>query len=119
MSRKLSGTLDTNILLRLILNDVPDHNKKAREIIERPGTWHVSVLSIVEAVFVLEGKGFSRYEVKQNVDVICALPNISVNRDIIQPAIELYALHPSLSFVDACLAFEAETAQPLWTFDKK
>lgn len=121
MSLNLKGTLDTNILLRFILADVPAQHHKARLLIEQSKSWHVSLLTIAEIVFILEGKGFTRIEVKQNIDVISSYQNLHFTRAVVHPALELYVTHPALSFIDSCLVFEAEVehAQPLWTFDKK
>jgi len=121
MSLALEGTLDTNVLLRFLLADVPAQSAKARRLIERPKNWHVSLLSIAEVVFVLEGKGFTRTEIKQNIAVLSSYTNLYIARAIVHPALELYTTHPALSFIDACLVYEAaaQHAEPLWTFDQK
>jgi predicted nucleic-acid-binding protein len=121
MGLGLEGTLDTNILLRFLLADNAQQYRVARALIEKPKLLHVSVLTIAEIVFVLEGKGFTRHEIKQNIEALSAYRNLYMSRAIIMPAAELYAKHPSLSFIDACLAYEAaqESAEPLYTFDKK
>jgi predicted nucleic acid-binding protein len=121
MSLVLEGTLDTNILLRFLLGDVPKQSAEARKLIEQPRIWHVSVLSIAEIVFILEGKGFSRSEIKQNIAVLSSYPNLYMARAIVDPALELYVTHPALSFIDTCLVHEAsaEQADPLLTFDQK
>jgi predicted nucleic-acid-binding protein len=122
MSLALQGTIDTNILLRFILKDVPDQFDKAKALIEgSTGPYYVSLLSIAEIVFILEGAGFNREEVKRNIDFLCGYPILYINRLVVLQALELYVSHPALSFIDACLAYEAdaEYAPPLLTFDKK
>jgi predicted nucleic-acid-binding protein len=121
MGLGLNGTIDTNILLRFLLADDAVQYQAAKKLIERPTLLWVSVLSIAELVFVLEGKGFSRLEIRENIMVLSSYKNLYLTRNIILPAIDLYVNHPALSFVDTCLAYESkeEYAEPLYTFDKK
>lgn len=121
MSKALSGSLDTNVLLRFLLGDVPDQHRQAKALINEPKIWHVSNLAIAEIVFVLESMNFTREEIKHNIDVLSSYTNLYIARSVIHPAMELYVSHASLSFVDACLAYDAaaEHALPLWTFDRK
>jgi predicted nucleic-acid-binding protein len=117
-----AGTLDTNILLRFLLGDQPAQFARAKKlIIDEPRIWHISMLSIAEIVFVLEGMGFTRQEIKRNVDTLSGYRNLYFARAVATPALELYVRRPALSFIDACLVFEAtaESAELLWTFDKK
>ena len=121
MSLAIDGTLDTNILLRFLLKDVQPQHQKAKKIVESSKIWHISMLSIAEIVFVLTGIGFTRDEIKINIELLSNYSNLYMQRNIVLPALDLYATHPAISFMDACLAFEsvAEYATPLWTFDRK
>ncbi len=112
MSLALEGTLDTNILLRFLLADVPRQSVRARKLIERQTNWHVSSLSIAEIVFVLEGMRFARKEIKQNIEVLSSYANLHIARAVIHPALELYVTHSALSFIDACLVYEALMNMP-------
>ncbi len=116
-----AGSLDTNVLLRLILADDLKQNQQARRLFRQSKTWHVSLLSIAEIVYILEGKGYARGEIKQSLEVLCGLSELHLAREVIWPAAQLYSAQPSISFVDACLPFEAaaNSAEPLRTFDKK
>lgn len=121
MSLALAGTLDTNILLRFLLADVPEQHTKAKRKIESNQLWYISNLSIAEIVFVLEGLGVPRDLVAKNLYLLSSYTNLYMNRQVIIPALDLYLSRPSLSFIDAALAYEAiaETATPLLTFDRK
>jgi uncharacterized protein len=121
MGAVYDGTLDTNVLLRFLLGDVPAQSEASKKIITGGGPWYVSLLSVAEIVFVLEGLGFTRPEIKQNIEVLAACRSLSMHRSVALPALELFVLRPALSFIDACLPHEAtaEDAAPLLTFDKK
>lgn len=118
---KPGGSLDTNVILRFLLNDDKQQLKEAEKLIISPKSFRVSLLSIAEAVFVMEGKGFDRTVIKENLEALCSVANLHILRLVVLSAALLYSQRPALSFVDACLAFEAEveSAEPLWTFDKK
>lgn len=114
------GTLDTNIILRYLLVEKPLY-EQAKHLITRRGTKRVSLLTLAEVVYILEGKKFTRQEISQNLLSLAALDTLDLPRAVVQPALEIYISRPAISFVDACLAFEADVtdASPLWTFDKK
>jgi predicted nucleic acid-binding protein len=116
-------SLDTNILIRLILNDIPEQRKIALKLLEKPNTrYNVADLALHEVAYVINGetKG-DRKEVSKAIRLILALPNVNCNRVLFSVALPIYESHPSLSFNDCCLATYAaiDQAEPLWTFDKK
>ncbi len=115
-------SLDTNVLLRLLIEDVPKQAQQARELIRQPFTFRVSDLAISEFCFVTDKLyGLTRAETVERLEFLLRLPNISCNRGLFEQALPLYATHPALSFIDCCLAIQAELndAVPLYTFDKK
>jgi len=94
-----AGSVDTNVVLRLLLND-----------------------AVIEMVFALDRYyGFTRLQIAEAVDGFMKLQKISCNQALFERALPLYVNHPGLSFEDCCLTVYAQltNAEPLWTFDKK
>lgn len=120
---KLSGSLDTNVTLRLLLNDIPEQHAAAQELVEQArDQFAVADTVLIEVVFVLNRYyGFSRIQIAEAIDGFMKLREINCNRALLENALPLYVSRPSLSFEDCCLAIYAQLndAEPLWTFDKK
>jgi len=119
----LSGSIDTNILLRLLLNDVPEQHIAAKELFRHfPNPVAVADTAVIELVFVLERHySFSRLQIAEAIDGLIRLKEISCNRVLLENALPLFIEHSGLSFEDCCLSTYAKLiqAEPLWTFDKK
>jgi predicted nucleic-acid-binding protein len=119
----VSGSLDTNVLLRLLLDDIPHQSQAAKMLLEEtPGQFTVADVAIVEVIFVLERYyNFARQHIVTIVDGLAAVPAIDCNRALLEKALPIFLEHQSLSFEDCCLAVYANLndTQPLWTFDKK
>jgi len=117
------SSLDTNILLRLLLKDSPEQHMAARRLIEQPDmSFLVSDTAIIELVFVLERYyEFSRVLIKEAVEALMGIACISLRSGVIREALGTYVSFPKLSFEDCYLVEEAaaNNAVPLWTFDKK
>lgn len=116
-----SDSLDTNCLLRWLLNDLPEQSNLVAKLIST-GSHHVADIALIEFVYVLEKLyGYPRDLVAANLTVIIEHPNINSNRQLFASALPIYTQHPALSFTDCCLATYAELNQaiPLQTFDKK
>ena len=117
-------SIDTNVLLRIILGDNPDQRTLALELLERPATtFYLSSVAIMEVAFVLEKIiGYTREEISESLTrVLGAYNNIEYDEKTLRNALEFYVNHPSLSFDDCYLAEEAaqKNCEPLWTFDHK
>ena len=116
-------SIDTNIILRTILNDVPKQSQKARTLLARPNTiFHISDLTITETVFVLEKcYHLDRSIITEILSIFLSNPSISYNIPLFSNVFPFYTEHPQLSFNDCCLATYAalNQAEPLWTFDRK
>lgn len=116
-----SVSLDTNVLLRWLLRDVEEQAKAATRLISSDKSFTISDMAINEVVFVLERVvKADRQTVADNVFRILNQENFNCNRTLFKPAASLYVQHSGLSFVDCCLAIQAEQANtlPLYTFDK-
>lgn len=120
---KLIGSLDTNALLRLLINDIPPQHEAVKALlVKASGQLAVADTAIIELVFVLERYyGFSRQQAKEAVIGLMQLKEINCNRTLFEKALPIYLSHPALSFEDCCLSAYAtlNEAEPLWTFDKK
>jgi len=121
---RLAGLLDTNVLLRLLLNDVPEQHKAVVQLfLGTDAQFAVADIAIIEIIFVLCGAdyNFSRTEAAKVINNLMQLPQINCNRNLFSQALSLFVDHPKLSFEDCCLAVYAQLndATPLWTFDQK
>jgi predicted nucleic-acid-binding protein len=119
----LAGSLDTNVLLRLLLKDLPEQHQAIVALLDSsPGSFEVADTAVIEIVFVLERNySFTRDAIAEDVGGLITLPRLNSNRVLFERALPLFVAHPSLSFEDCCLSVYAElqAATPLWTFDKK
>lgn len=119
----LAGSLDTNALLRLILNDVPAQAVAVAALVSNPQhRYAVSDLAVVEVEYALRTHyGFSRELIQNTLGNLVAHPSIQTTAALMQRVFRMYSVHPQLSFTDCCLAAHAEidNAKPLWTFDHK
>ena len=120
---KSAGSLDTNVVLRLLLNDIPAQHAAARKLVEQTRSqFAVADTVIIEIVFALDRYyGFSRSQIAEAVDGLMKLREINCNRTLFEGALPLFVNHSGLSFEDCCLSVYAQLndAEPLWTFDKK
>ena len=121
-SYNILGSLDANIILRLVLRDLPEQSDLALDLVERDGLFHVSDVAIIEVVFALERYyEISRIEINKIVSAIIGNSKLILNRELFINCMQIYVKHPKLSIEDCCLAIYAKlnNAKPLWTFDKK
>lgn len=117
-----TGSLDANVILRLLLNDVPAHHAAALALLSAGDSFAVSDTAMIETIFVL-GRAYELTREQQREAVVGVLgqQNISGSLELFEAAFELYLAHPKLSFEDCYLVSVAEKsgASPLWTFDRK
>jgi predicted nucleic-acid-binding protein len=120
---KYTGSFDTNVLLRLLLNDIPEQHNATKKLLSQANTqFAIADTAIIELVFVLDRYyGFSRLQVTEAVNGLMKLKEIDCNRALFENTMPLYIKHNGLSFEDCCLSVYAQLndAEPLWTFDKK
>ncbi len=116
-------SLDTNILLRLILNDVPEQSLKVQALLNgNAKKFRVDDLALTELVFVLEKiYRLDRREISEALDIVLNIPQLVLDRALFQTVVQLYLANSTLSVADCYLASAASAngAIPLWTFDKK
>ncbi|BBZ40769.1 PIN domain-containing protein [Mycobacterium conspicuum] len=123
MNPTFGGSLDANVVLRLLLNDVPDQHAAAVALVESADApLLVSDIAVIEVVFALcRHYEFSRASASEAIEGLISLTQIDCNRALFKRALPLFTDHPKLSFEDCCLATYAElaNAEPLWTFNRK
>jgi predicted nucleic-acid-binding protein len=115
-------SLDTNCLLRWLLDDVPEHTAIITAVINSEENLAVADAALIETVFVLEKiKKISRETIEKAILAVFEQENISCNRGLFIETLSVYTSHPKLSFVDCYLAVLARSTgdSPLLTFDTK
>jgi predicted nucleic-acid-binding protein len=120
MENNTTGSLDTNILLRLVVGDVPPHTKLITQLFEKVSVLHVADIVIFEMVFVLSSYyQFSKEDIIESVYTIIRHEKISCNRKLFELGLQTYIEHAKLSFVDSTLPHYANltNSKPLYTFD--
>ena len=113
-------SLDTNIILRFLLRDIPHQAAKAATELTSYRCYVTDVV-ITETVFVLE-KVYEapRKEIAVAINSFLAFPNLLCNADLLAEMIDLYQQHRSLSIIDCYAAVEAgASGNQLITFDTK
>ena len=121
----MTDSIDTNLVLRCILGDVPEQRIKAAKLFGESGNLHYfSNQALLECIYVMENvKDMSREEIVNQLGFFLAryADTIIYDRDLTYIAFPYYLKHPKLSWVDCALAAEAEIKhhEPLFTFDKK
>ena len=116
--------LDTNVLLRYLLGDIPDQFQEARKIIESTEKGEklvfVSILVVNELIWILE----KYYHLKRNVYIpkllklflIDRIKIMEVKKDILTKILEKMQKH-KIDFTDLYLAHTA-SKQQIVSFDK-
>ena len=109
--------IDTNVILRFVLNDNTEMAKRAVEVILSGAYTQPEV--IAEVVYVLKSVYSTPKETIKSI--ICGLSNIIQieHADCVLYAIELFS-NSSLDFVDCLLvAYHFLNGENIFTFDKK
>lgn len=115
-------SLDTNILLRWLLNDVPSSSARAEELIASGVQLHVEDAAIIEVVYVLESvMRTGRQTIRNAIRLIVSTGNLDLNRRLWGELADVYVEHPKLSVVDIYLSRRAREADatPLLTLDRR
>jgi len=117
-------SLDTNVVLRLLLDDVPEQTQQIQIMLEhaKPKSFFVADAVFFEIAWVLGGQ-FFQFDRKLIGDMllqITKIPQIVCSRSVIEQVVPLYRAKSQLSFVDIYLAIYAKHmgADPLLTYDR-
>lgn len=121
MSR-VNGSLDANIIVRLLTNDIPKQYELAQKLITSGGEFEVADTAIIESIYALhEYYKVPRPLVKETLQALHTNKNLRINTLVFDEALTLFVKQPALSIEDCYLTSLAKNhkALPLWTFDKK
>lgn len=116
------ASLDTNALLRWLLNDIPTQAKKVDTLINGHNELRASDVVIIELIYVLERvHKFPRELIAQNIIHLIEHPKIFIREKFFTTVLGTYMQFPKLSFVDCYAAYLAKEhgVHPLYTFDRK
>ncbi len=120
---RLAGTLDSNVLLRLVIRNDEVQYQQAKQLIKSAdGQFAVPDIVFMEMAFVLSREyNLERTEVMAGLQGVMSFRKINCNRVMLEKALAMYVMSPALSLEDCALAAYAELndATPLYTFDKK
>ena len=113
-------SLDTNVILRYFLDDIPEQSVKSRSVIVGSQCYVTDVV-VTEIIFVLERVvEMNRQDIVHLIKSFLGLPNLVYNEYFLDQAIDLFGTQKSLSFVDCYAATEAKAYNnSLVTFDKQ
>lgn len=118
----VAGSLDANVVLRLLLDDIPEQHAAALALFRRGGSLAVSDVALIETIFVL-GRAYELTRAQQAEAVLGLLrqPQVVGDLEHFEFAFDAFLHHPKLSFEDCYLVTETHRSSrgPLWTFDKK
>lgn len=115
-------SLDTNVLLRWLIQDVPEQTAQVDDLLARGGRFRVDDVAIVETVFVLERvMKLSRRTVGDSLEVLISTACLDFDRRLWNEIAQGYVAHPKVSVAEIFLALRARDggAAPLLTFDQK
>lgn len=116
--------IDTNVLLRFLLNDIPEQADKVADFFHQAKTGKLRLFTaqivIFEIAFILEKYyHFSKEKIIIGIEGLLASSYLEVqDRTVFQEALEVYK-NKKIDFVDCFLVCKArETNSTLFTFDK-
>lgn len=101
----MKATLDTNILLRAILDDHPTQSPAAQAMLSQAELVSVTLPTLCEFVWVLR-KGYkrSRQEISAAIETIARIPTVSVDVPAIEAGLDLARVGGD--FADGVIAFD-------------
>ena len=109
--------LDSNVVLRCLLNDDPRHSAKARALLASGERFWVPVTVVLEVAWVLESHGAVPEAVALGVRTLLGLPELTVQeRDAVVRALA-WQQH-GMGMADALHLALSHQAVGLKTFDK-
>ncbi len=110
--------LDTNVVVRLLVDDDPEQTRRARRLIERRPALVVPTV-LLETEWVLRGAyGISPASIARSLRGLLGLPEVSVgSADAIAQALEWF--EQGLDFADALHLALTNEAEEFATFDAR
>jgi predicted nucleic-acid-binding protein len=118
--RTLKITIDTNVLLRVVLHDDPQQAQAAEEILSKASLVAFPLPCLCELVWVLNRSyNFTRVELIHVVEKLCNIPNVAIDRAAVEAG--LAVLKAGGDFADGVIAYEGAWlgGETFVSFDKK
>ena len=116
----MKGILDTNVIVRHLVDDHPGQSARATRLFEGEHELALSHVILAETIFVLQSVySVPRADIAFRCWALLAFPSIiAVDPDLLLRALAIYA-RSRIDFADAYAAAEAEaTDQPVVSFDR-
>jgi predicted nucleic-acid-binding protein len=113
-------TIDTNVLIRLVVQDDEKQAAVARDLVTQAGQIIIPLVVFCEAAWVLTGRyEMSRNDVADMFETIIDTGKIQAQRRAVEAGIGM--LRANGDFADAAIAFDGQTlgAEVYATFDRK
>jgi uncharacterized protein len=112
-------SLDSNVILRLILNDVPEQSARAGQYVNRSACY-ITDSVVAECVFVLEKVyKLDRDLVKNLMAIVFELNTVAFSETLIEKTFKHYVASRKLSFIDCYSIVEAiQNSNDVVTFDQ-
>ncbi len=114
------NSLDTNVVLRLLLGDVAQQESRSIDLLRRSKCYLTDAV-LIEVIYVLE-KVYKhpRVRIILLLRKLMTIDNLRCSEFILVEVLDLYRKQPTLSIIDCYAAVEAKiTDNQLATFDKK
>lgn len=118
------GWIDTNVILRYLLDDHPEYSRRARALIEAAerGEWRLKIAPhiLCETVYVLEARDYTRAEICDALRDFIRIKGIELQeeKEVLEALIEYR--DKEVDFSDSLLAAMAKArGEKIWTFNKR
>ncbi|MGD0293524.1 MAG: type II toxin-antitoxin system VapC family toxin [Terracidiphilus sp.] len=113
-------TVDTNVLLRVILRDDPDQACSAEEALSSASLVAIPLPCLCEVVWVLDRSyGINRAEIALVLESLLNAPNVATNRAAVDAGLSI--LKAGGDFADGVIAYEGAWlgGETFVSFDKR
>lgn len=116
-------SLDTNVILELILNRDPKKAERAFNLITTPRSYFfIPDQAIMEICYTLCKKyGYSKQEFVDSLKIISNFSRLDYDAETFNRVSKYYLAHPKLSIADCYMTVKMSDLNrtPFWTFDEK
>lgn len=112
--------VDTNILVRVLLQDEPGQNEAAARTLQEASLIAISLPCLCEFVWLLRrGAKLSRAEIAEAIRTLIAAPNVVVDRGAVDAGLAM--LDAGGDFADGVLAHQGRSmgGETFVTFDRR
>lgn len=118
--------VDTNVVLRHILNDIPDHSRAARALFDLAANGGVELVItetiFTEAEYILRKRErYARLKIRNAYERLLDIPNVVFDGSApIDEVLELFGRAGGLSYADCYLALQGRYSEEaaMVTYDK-